>query len=77
MSLKQYLMQYRHKNCALLKKSKKIHRVILNEINMDMYNVKFSSIEQSISNINYALNMQYLIRNKIFHAAAQLLFIHI
>jgi hypothetical protein len=77
MSLKQYLIQYKHKNYALLKKKKKIRKVILNEISMHVYHVKFSSIEQSITNIIYAPNMQYLIQSKIFHAAAQLLFIRI
>jgi hypothetical protein len=75
MSPKLYLIQCKSKNYSLLKKFKKIHSAILNEINMHMYHVKFSNIELSISNINLNQNPQYLMHIKIFHASAQLLFI--
>jgi len=75
MLTKQYLIPHKHKNYSLLKKFKKIHNAILSEINMHMYHVKFSSIEQSINNFNFIQNPQYLMRIKIFHASAQLVFI--
>lgn len=75
MLTKQYLIQYKHKYYSLLKKFKKVYSAILNEINMHMYHVKFSSVEQPISNINLIQNPQYLMHIKIFHATAQLLIV--
>ena len=61
MSPKQYLIQYKRKNYSVLKKFKNTLNAILNEINMHVYHVKFSSIEHSVSNINFVQNTQILL----------------